>query len=355
MINIAIVINNITLRAGTERAVCNLSNMLSQSGKYKPYIISLNSNSGEAVYKIGNDVKLFHLNLPLYKYKITRLKLYFSMVNIIKDICIKENIEIVIGTSHGINISSFFLKGKIKVVAWEEMNYMAASISSRILRKIIYRYLNAVIVLTISDSKHYLYLKKLFIIPNSVSFEITEYSNLSNKVILAIGRFTYQKGFDLLINAISLIKKFFIGWEIKIIGSGEDKEKLINQINFFKLENIIKLYPPTENIIQEYLNACFFVLSSRFEGFPFVMIEAHSCGLPVISFNCPEGPSEFINHNIDGIIIENGNIKELSKAILNLIKDEEKRKFLGHNAIKNSEKYKPENIYPLWDSLLDNL
>ena len=355
MKNIAIVINNITLRAGTERAVCNLSNMLSQSGKYKPYIISLNSNSGEAAYKIGNDVKLFHLNLPLYKYKITRLKLYFSMVNLIKDICIKENIKIVIGTSSGINISLFFLKGIIKVIACEHMNYMAASISSRILRKIIYRYLNAVIVLTISDSKHYLYLKKLFIIPNSVSFEITEYSNLSNKVILAIGRFTYQKGFDLLINAISLIKDFFIGWEIKIIGSGEDKEKLINQINFFKLENIIKLYPPTENIIQEYLNSCFFVLSSRFEGFPFVMIEAHSCGLPVISFNCPEGPSEFINHNIDGIIIENGNIKELSKAILNLIKDEEKRKFLGHNAIKNSEKYKPENIYPLWENLIDNL
>jgi len=355
MKNIAIVIYNITLRAGTERAVCNLANMLSQSGKYKPYIISLNSNSGEAAYKIGNDIRLFHLNLPLYKYKIKRLKLYYSMIIKIRDICSKENINIVIGTSFGINISLFFLNEVIKVVACEHMNYMATSISSRILRKIIYRYLNAVIVLTVSDSKHYSYLKNLFIIPNSISFEIKEHSNLSNKVILAIGRLTYQKGFDLLINAISLIKDSLNGWEVKIIGSGEDKKYLINQIKYLELEKIIKLYPPTENIIQEYLNAGFFVLSSRFEGFPFVMIEAHSCGLPVISFNCPEGPSEFINHNIDGIIVENGNVKELSNAILNILKNEEKIKLFGHNAIKNSEKYKPENIFLMWDDLLSNI
>ena len=355
MKEIAIVIFDITNCAGTERAVCNLANLLVKSQKYSVSIISVYSFMGEASYNLIDGVNIFHLGLPFCRNKIQRLFLINPLLMNIKRICNKKKIDIILGTTVSINIILYYLKKTRKIIACEHMNYMAASLSSRIMRRIIYPLLDFTVVLTQSDAKRYSYLKNIIIIPNSLSFLSLKKSELRNKKILAIGRLTYQKGFDLLIKAISLIKTECKEWKVKIIGSGKDKKKLVNQIKHLKLENIIKLYPPTDNIIQEYLNADFYVLSSRFEGFPFVMIEAQSCGLPIVSFNCPEGPSEIVHHNEDGLLVENGNVIKLSLAILELMNDWEKKKQFSIAALRNAEKYSPENIFSLWENLIDNL
>jgi glycosyltransferase involved in cell wall biosynthesis len=239
----------------------------------------------------------------------------------------------------------------LKIVACEHLAYYFAPFSSRILRRIFYPLLDAVIVLTSADAKQYWHHRNVRIIPNSLSFIPNKYADLSNKKILAVGRLTYQKGFDLLINAISLIKTECMGWEVKIIGDGEDKNKLKKQIDDLDLNWLINIASATTEIVNEYLSASIYVMSSRYEGLPMVLIEAKSCGLPIVSFDCPEGPAEVINDGIDGILVENGNVQALGDAIVELIHNTDKRNILGANAYHNIEKYKSENIFKLWNDL----
>ena len=355
MKKIAIITFNITDRAGTERAVCNLSNLLTESHKYAVSIISVHSVSGEAAYTIASEINLFHLGFFYSKNKIPRLFFFRRLIGTIRQLCYTNGIEVVLGTAPGMNMVLSFLEKDIKKIGCEHLNYKSASLSSRVMRKVIYPLLDAVVVLTESDAKHHSYLESIKVIPNSLSFMPEKQASLTIKRVLAIGRLTYQKGFDLLIDTISLIKPECDGWEVKIIGSGEDEDNLRKKIETLQLGNIVKIYPPTDAIIQEYLDASIYVLSSRFEGLPMVMIEAKSCGLPIVSFDCPEGPSEIVYHDEDGLLVENGDIKGLAKALLELMDDQEKRIEFGKNAIMNVKKYKPENIFMMWDNLLSNL
>ena len=118
---------------------------------------------------------------------------------------------------------------------------------------------------------------------------------------------------------------------------------------------MVNICPPTDAIMQEYIDASIFVLSSRFEGFGLVLIEAQSCGLPIVSFNCPEGPAEIVRHNENGFLVENGNTEGLSKAILEFMQNKEKRILFGERALQGVVKYSPENVFVQWDSLLDKI
>jgi len=355
MKNIAIVLFDITKRTGTERAVCNLANLLAKSQKYTVSIISIYSSYGGAAYDINKDISLYHCRLTPFGNRITRLWMYRLLIKNIKQICKKNNIDIILGTTHGINIMLFFIRKKATTIACEHLNYMAAPKSARILRRVTYPFLKVIVTLTLSDVRHYSFHKNVKVIPNSLSFVSNKQAELINKEILAVGRLTNQKGFDLLINAISLIKDDFNGWKVNIIGSGEDEDKLKKQIEKLNLQNIIRIYPPTKNIELEYQKASIYVMSSRYEGLPMVLIEAQTCGLPIVSFDCPEGPSEVIHNNDDGFLVENGNIENLSKAILELMCNQEKRIQFGKKALENSNKYKPESIFTLWDNLFNTL
>ena len=355
MKKVAIIVFDITKRAGTERAVCNLANLLADSRKYEVTIISIHSTYGKAAYDIKDDILLIHLGLSQFKNKVARLRLYSLTIKKINQICKEKKIDVVIGTTHGINIILALLKKSMKTVVCEHTCYMTATLIARILRRLVYPFLDAVVVLTNSDAKFYSFHKDVKVIPNSQTFQSEKQSDLTNKKILAVGRLSHLKGFDLLIDAIYLFRNEYNGWKIKIIGSGENEDILKKKIERLELGKLIMLCPSTNNIIQEYLQASIFVLSSRSEGFGLVIIEAQSCGLPVVSFDCPSGPAEIIKHNENGLLVENGNIVELSQSILELMYNQDKRIHLGKNALENINKYKPEKIFELWDKLLDIL
>jgi len=210
-------------------------------------------------------------------------------------------------------------------------------------------------LLTNNDAKHYKFHKNAVVIPNSLSFIPKKQSLLENKIILAVGRLCYQKGFERLIEAIALIRKKCNGWQVKIIGNGEDKENLLKHIKETNLEQIITILPPTDKIENEYCNASIYVMSSRYEGLPMVLIEAKSYGVPIVSFNCPEGPSDIIRDGIDGFLVEKDNVKLLSEAILKLIENVELRKSFGNEAVKDIDRFKPACVGILWDKLFAGL
>lgn len=355
--NIAITIFDITSPSGTERAVANLANLLTEYGNYNVSIVSLYSHDGgKCYYELNSKIKIKHLGIKktnlffrLYSY----IKLIFLMRNFIKS----NNINIIFGTTHAQNCLSIFYNKNVKKVACEHMGYDACPTISSFIRRICYKHLDKTVLLTRSDYKKYHFIEesKKCVIPNSLSFECKSPSTLDKKRIIAIGRLTYQKGFDILIKIAVLIKKDLPNWKIDIFGEGEDYINLIKMIHDYDLKDYVFINSTTQNIKKELLDSSIYVMSSRYEGLPMVLLEAKACGLPIVSFNCPEGPADVIVNGKDGFIIESNDINGFANKVVELAKSPFTLSSFGSVAYKNSQKYCAENIYKMWNTLLESL
>ncbi len=215
--------------------------------------------------------------------------------------------------------------------------------------------LDRFVVLTKEDKLAWKELDNVEVIPDPLAFDINEVSPLTNKRVIAVGRYVYQKGFDLLLQAWSKIEKQIPDWELAIYGMGDRSpyEKLVDDLHIDKSR--CRLYGATEDIKHEYLSSSLFVFSSRFEGFGMVLIEAMACGLPVVSFDCPCGPKDIVSDKEDGVLVENGNISELADHMILLMEDDERRKRMSKNALKNVQRCKIEQIAKQWKLLFEGL
>ena len=210
------------------------------------------------------------------------------------------------------------------------------------------------IVLSEEDKKKWTELDNVSVIYNPLSFFPKKVSTCKNKKVIAVGRYTPQKGFDLLIDSWKIVSEKYPDWSLSIYGDGM-REELQAQIDNLHLNNNCKLEHTVSNITDKYLESSIFVLSSRYEGFGMVIIEAMACGLPSIAFTCPCGPKDIIKNGTDGILVENGNIEKVAKKICYLIEHEEKRIEMGKNARRNVERFKMENIGMQWEKLFDDV
>lgn len=178
----------------------------------------------------------------------------------------------------------------------------------------------------------------------------------SKNVILAVGRLAEAKDHLCLIRAWKKLEHRFPNWEVKIIGKGPLKKALADQIKKAKLKRI-RLDGPTEEIFEEYRKARFLVMPSKYEGFGLVTAEAMSVGLPVIGFrDCP-GTNEIIIDDLNGILVDPGDKREVSlaKAMETLIEDEEYRKKLADNARETVERFAPSYTMERWEKLIESL
>lgn len=155
-----------------------------------------------------------------------------------------------------------------------------------------------------------------------------------SKKVISVGRYDEQKGYDMLIDAWEVVYRTYPDWNLFIYGDGVLKKDFEQSIKQKHLEQNIFLCAPVKDIEQKYLESSMYVMSSRFEGFGMVLIEAMACGLPCISFDCPHGPSDIIKDEIDGLLVENGNVQLLSQKICRLIQDDTLRQQMGTHARK---------------------
>ena len=218
--------------------------------------------------------------------------------------------------------------------------------------------LGAYIVLTNYDKNKILSEKSVHtqVIYNPLSFTSELKSECKNKQILFVGRLVEeQKGLDLLIEAFKQISYYEPEWRLCIVGDGEDREKLINLIKANKLEENIELHQFTNDVKSFYRNSSIFISTSRWEGFGLVITEAMECGLPVVAFR-NSGPQEIINkNNVNGILVENGNVNELVKSVLNLIRDEKVLIEMSKESIKRAKDFSIEETAQEWINLFNKL
>ena len=197
----------------------------------------------------------------------------------------------------------------------------------------------------------------IFVIPNLVTVypnDISCYSERPNRII-CVGRLTRQKGFDYLIKAWALIANKYPGWKIDIFGSGDLEDFLIQMIDNYNLKESITINKPTSNIFEEYDRSSIYVLSSRYEGFGLVLLEAMSFGIPCISFNCPHGPSDMITNGEEGILVPVGDINKLAESIEWMITHKEERERMSQNSREKVKYYLAENIMPQWVELFNKI
>ena len=210
------------------------------------------------------------------------------------------------------------------------------------------------VVLSNEDKQQWTELKNVTVIPDPLAFFPDKTASLTRKQVIAVGRYTYQKGFDLLIDAWKFVHEKHPDWNLKIYGEGNPGD-LFKQIKNLKLESCCYLNLAVPNIEEKYLESSIFVLSSRYEGFGMVIAEAMACGVPPVSFACPCGPKDIIRDGEDGLLVEPGNIRELAEKISYLIEHEAVRKEMGRQAKINAERFKTDKIMGQWKELFESL
>lgn len=204
------------------------------------------------------------------------------------------------------------------------------------------------VVLTEEDRGYWGNLPNILVIPNSISGLAIETASLENKKVIAVGRYTYQKGFERLIDAWHILAPRFPDWKLDIVGDGEERTALQRQINTLGMEKRVFLVKPTKSIGKVYSDASVLALSSRYEGLPMVLIEAQSFGLPIVAFECKCGPKDIVSNGENGFLVQEGDIKGMAQKLELLMNDGSLRKRMGAKAKVSAMRFNEDEIMKKW-------
>ena len=348
---------NISSTGGTERVSTIIANKLAEEG-HDVYLMSLVKCEGSS-FELNNKIKVICMENGSGNNK----KNFIPIVKELKGIFDKYKFDVLIEVDVMLRIFTFLATRhrNMKVVSWEHFNFRT-NLGTRlrdIARRVAAKTSDYIVTLTEKDKLDYeksLKCKaKVICISNPLVFYPTKYSELKNKVILSVGRMHPQKGFDMLLEAWSKVVKEDNTWELRIAGDGADFEQTKALAKEYGVEDSVDFLGHVSEVQKQYLESSIYVMSSRYEGFPMVLLEAMSFGLPVVSFDCHTGPSDIIRNNDDGLLVEDGNTDKLAENILKLMKNDEMRISMGNNAKDNIKRYDINNIMDKWNELIKEL
>ena len=223
-----------------------------------------------------------------------------------------------------------------------------------------YPHLNALITLTESDAVDYRDLlgpaARVLSIPNAApaTDAIRAQPGDDNRVVVAAGRLTRQKGFDRLVVAWAGVQEKHPDWRLDIFGHG-DRAALQARVDEQGVTGTVRVRGFTSDLRQRFAESSIFVLSSRAEGFPMVLLEAMSCGLPLVSFDCRTGPSQLIRSGHNGLLVPDGDLQGLTDALITLMEAPDARRRMGAEGLRMVRQYTPDRIAAHWEQLFREL
>lgn len=346
---------------GAERVMAVLTDELAKRG-YDITLVVMSTYP--SFYPLNEKIKLIQFNERDSSSFVNRVKYKLKSMRFIRSTIKDINPDVIISFMWSLNatvlISSLFLK--IPIIASEHSTFdLKHTFKQKIQRFYINKLADKVTLLTEYD---YNYigdkLKNKYVLPNPLTFEpIPKYNKKREKYIIAAGNiYRYDvKGFDNLIKIWGEIAHKYPHWKLLIAGGGSEeyKTKLYNLANDQNVSNQFVLLGQVKNLDERFRESSIFVLSSRYEGFGMVLIEAMSQGCACISFDCKAGPREIINNNVDGILVEDQNMEAMIMALSDLIENEEKREKLACEAIKSVKRYDASNIASTWEMLFNEV
>lgn len=359
------IVNRIDGPGGLERVLSIKTSSLIEQYGYEIHIVTLNQQIESPLFYNFNS-KIIHHNIIVYgnpinyilnyrkgiKKTIKKVKPHVVIVcdDGLKGLClpliIGKNLPMVYErhVSKNIEIKNDAPSILKKMITWAKFKLMEFAGS----------FYDKFVVLTNGNKKEW-NLTNLAVIPNPLSFYPEAQSTLLNKKVIAVGKQCYQKGYDRLLKAWKLVHEKHPDWVLDIYGTINNEEGLEHLANALNISKAVNFFEPVKNIADKYQEASIYAMSSRFEGFGMVLTEAMAYGVPCVSFNCPHGPSDIIDTDKNGIIVENNDIEALANAIIKLIENVSLRKTMGAEAKKAIKNYIPEKIADTWHSLFKNL
>ncbi len=266
---------------------------------------------------------------------------------------------VLIGTRPALNLAiARFGRPSTLRVAQEHFHLERHAASIRRSIAALYDRFDIVATLTEGDARNYRDLlggaARVVAVPNAVPDVGGAEATLESNVVVSAGRITRQKGFDRLIPAFAPVADKHPDWQLKIFGNRQDEAvaaDLDGLIAVHDKQRSITLAGFTSHLHREMAKASIYVMSSRYEGFPMVLLEAMACGLPVVSFDCPSGPADIIADGENGLLVRNGDVEALASAMNTLVENPEMRRSMGAAARVAVERYAPPAIAARWEEL----
>ncbi len=345
---------NMSHSGGTERVLSIIANGLSGRG-YPVSIISLWGN-GNAFFSLCKDIPVYWIEKERNKKGI------LGNLFCLRTLILHERPDVLIDVDMILGCYSFFLKRlrpELFWISWEHFNYYYHFRKSRLLRKlvrkVVCRYADWLVVLTERDKRNYQKYMKLHCgishIYDPVPYESPVVKRKEYPVVFAAGRLTREKGFDLLIRSWSLLERKYPQWRLIVAGAGADEKKLKRSARRAGLKRLYFI-GTVRDIEKYYKKAAFFVLPSRDEGFGMVLVEAMSFSIPVVSFDCKAGPEEIIENGKTGFLVEEKDTSAFAEKMEELMGNKNLRRKMGMEAGKSVKRFDKEVILDQWESLL---
>lgn len=363
---------------GVERIVSFKASYFAEQFGYDVTIIVTEGRGRDCYFPLSDKVKVINLELgfeELWRASFTKkIFLYLSKQRQYKRLLKAELMRIrpdftISMLRREINFLTDIQDGSMKIgeLHLNRVNYRNFEVNDTNLVKSLFakfwmkslvgklRRLDRLVVLTDKGKSEWPELANVIVIPDPIPLRTEVISQLKEKRVVTIGRYAYQKGYDLLLHVWSEVEKKFPDWSLSIYGMGNRSQYSQLMKNLGIDAERCLLNGPVNNVSKIYEESSVFVLSSRFEGFGLVLTEAMSCGVPVVSFDIPYGPSDIITDGVDGFLIEDWNEKAFADKVCQLIENVGLRQQMGQAAKDSSRRYLPDRIMFEWQKLLESL
>ena len=363
---------------GVERAVSCKANYFADVFGYDVTIIVTEGKDDATFFSLSREVKIVNLGLdfeelwhkPFWKKILLYLKKQYRYKNALRKELMNIRPDIVVSTlRREVNFINNIKDGSLKIgeLHLSRGNYRGTETSATNIVKYLFfkwwkgdvvniiRQFDRFVVLTESAAEEWPELKNITVIPDPLTLNVTDKSNRDAKRVIAVGRYSYEKGYDMLLHIWSIVEKRCIDWQLDVYGMG-DPTPYVKMMTELSIDmSRCHLNASLADVSKEYVRSSILVQPSRFESFGLVVVEAMAFGLPVVAFDCENGPRTILSDGVEGFLIPAFDEEMFAERIIDLANNKQKRVQMGEAGRIQSDRYHIDKIAILWKQLFDEL